>query len=119
MRYGKHNDLVKKFIIDNNKALEKINTVFFSVNLVARKDTKNTPDTNPYLQKFVKSIDFKFDMLDVFAGRLDYKKYPFFDRIMIRLIMKMTGGPTKTKEAIEYTDWNRVKLFAEKVCKIA
>jgi menaquinone-dependent protoporphyrinogen oxidase len=46
---------------------------------------------------------------------LDYKSYPFFDRIMIKLIMKMTKGPTKTDQPIEYTDWNRVKDFCLKI----
>jgi menaquinone-dependent protoporphyrinogen oxidase len=34
---------------------------------------------------------------------------------MIKLIMKMTGGPTHTKEAIEYTQWKRVDHFAENI----
>ena len=44
-------------------------------------------------------------------GKLDYKKYPFFDRIMIRFIMWMTKGPTNTNTEIEYTNWNRVTKF--------
>lgn len=115
VRYGKHNASIKKFMIDNKSDLKKINTTFFSVNLVARKDDKNSSDTNPYLQKFLKSIDWTPDTLDVFAGILDYSKYSFLDRVMIRLIMKLTNGPTSTKSAIEYTNWDRVKLLGEKV----
>ena len=68
------------------------------MNLVARKDDKNTPDTNPYLKKFLETIGWTPDTLDVFAGILDYSKYSFFDRLMIRLIMKLTNGPTRTKK---------------------
>ena len=117
IRYGKHNEKIIKFISDHRDNLDKIKTAFFSVNLVARKDDKNLPDTNPYLIKFIEKIKWRPDVLDVFAGKLDYKAYPFFDRIMIKLIMKMTKGPTKTDEPIEYTNWNRVAEFTSKVLK--
>ncbi len=35
---------------------------------------------------------------------------------MIKLIMKMTKGPTKTDQPIEYTNWNRVAEFAKTIC---
>ena len=117
IRYGKHNEKIIKFISDHRDSLDKIKTAFFSVNLVARKDDKNLPDTNPYLIKFIEQIKWKPNVLDVFAGKLDYKAYPFFDRIMIKLIMKITKGPTKTDQPIEYTDWNRVAVFTSKVLK--
>ena len=117
IRYGKHNEKIFKFISDHRDSLDKIKTAFFSVNLVARKSDKNLPDTNPYLIKFIEQIKWKPDVLDVFAGKLDYKAYPFFDRIMIKLIMKITKGPTKTDRPIEYTDWNRVAEFTSKVLK--
>jgi len=115
IRYGKHNPLIYKFITDEKDKLKAIRTAFFSVNLVARKDTKNTPDTNPYLIKFIKEINWKPDILDVFAGKLDYKAYSLFDRIMIKLIMRITHGPTKSDVPIEFTDWKRVKDFSEKI----
>jgi menaquinone-dependent protoporphyrinogen oxidase len=118
IRYGKHNEKITKFILDNRSSLDQIKTAFFSVNLVARKADKNLPDTNPYLIKFIKLVNWKPDYLDVFAGKLDYKSYPFFDRIMIKLIMKMTKGPTKTDQPIEYTDWNRVKNFCLKISEM-
>jgi menaquinone-dependent protoporphyrinogen oxidase len=115
IRYGKHNEKISTFILDNRNSLDQIKTAFFSVNLVARKPDKNLPDTNPYLIKFIELIKWKPTILDVFAGKLDYKSYPFFDRMMIKLIMKMTKGPTKTDQPIEYTDWNRVKDFCLKI----
>ena len=38
----------------NKEILEKKSSAFFSVNVVARKPEKNTPETNPYMQKFLK-----------------------------------------------------------------
>jgi menaquinone-dependent protoporphyrinogen oxidase len=111
IRYGLHNKKIIDFINANKEELDSIRTAFFSVNLVARKPEKSAPDTNPYVIKFFKSIDWKPDVVEVFAGMLDYQKYPFFDRIMIQLIMWMTKGPTNSDAKIEYTDWEKVREF--------
>jgi menaquinone-dependent protoporphyrinogen oxidase len=115
IRYGKHNKKVTEFIQKHRNDLEQIETAFFSVNLVARKGDKNTFDTNPYVVKFFNRLDWKPKMIDVFAGRLDYGAYSFFDKLMIKLIMKITKGPTKSDKPIEYTDWDRVKDFSIKM----
>ena len=111
IRYGVHNKKIIDFINANKKQLDSIKTAFFSVNLVARKSEKCTPDTNPYVIKFFKTIDWTPTIVGVFAGKLDYKKYPLFDRIMIQFIMWMTKGPTNTNAEIEYTNWDRVTEF--------
>lgn len=115
IRYGKHNKKVTEFIQKHKNELEQIDTAFFSVNLVARKSDKNTFDSNPYVRKFFNRLDWKPKIIDVFAGQLDYGSYSFVDRFMIKLIMKMTKGPTKSDKPIEYTDWDRVKDFAIKM----
>jgi menaquinone-dependent protoporphyrinogen oxidase len=111
IRYGVHNKKIIDFINTNKKQLNSIKTAFFSVNLVARKSEKSTPDSNPYVIKFFETINWTPTIVEVFAGKLDYKKYPFFDRIMIQFIMWMTKGPTKPSTEIEYTNWDRVTEF--------
>ncbi|UOB17441.1 menaquinone-dependent protoporphyrinogen IX dehydrogenase [Abyssalbus ytuae] len=115
IRYGKHNKNVTQFILKNKSDLEQIDTAFFSVNLVARKSDKNRYDSNPYVIRFFKRLDWRPKIIDVFAGRLDYNSYSLIDRLMIKLIMKMTKGPTKTDKPIEYTDWKRVEDFSIKI----
>ncbi|MEI7614715.1 MAG: menaquinone-dependent protoporphyrinogen IX dehydrogenase, partial [Betaproteobacteria bacterium] len=34
------------------------------------------------------------------------------DRLMIRLIMLMTKGPTDPETVVEFTDWQQVENFA-------
>lgn len=111
IRYGVHNKKIIDFINTNKKELDAIKTAFFSVNLVARKLDKNTPDSNPYVINFFKNINWEPTFVEVFAGKLNYKKYPFFDRIMIQFIMWMTKGPTNTNTEIEYTNWDKVTAF--------
>ncbi len=112
IRYGKHRPEVYAFIERNLAILNSKPSAFFSVNVVARKADKNRPDTNPYLIKFLKQIPWQPKIVAVFAGKIDYRKYGFWDRLMIRLIMWMTHGPTDPRANIEYTDWNQVEAFA-------
>lgn len=118
IRYGNHNKEIIDFIKTHRNELDTIKTAFFSVNLVARKEEKCTPETNPYVIKFFKNIDWNPNIVEVFAGKLDYKKYSFFDRIMIQFIMRITKGPTNTNAKIEYTNWDRVYDFGKKLMNL-
>ena len=115
IRYGKHQPAVAQFIARHQALLESRPNAFFSVNIVARKPEKNQPGTNPYLIKFLRQIRWKPNLLAVFAGRLDYPSYGVFDRFMIRMIMRMTHGPTDPTAVIEFTDWAQVQAFGRRV----
>ena len=115
IRYGKHNKNLYKFISSNKETLEKKRSAFFSVNVVARKPEKNTPETNPYMKKFLKISNWKPDKLGVFAGKVNYPNYGFFDKYIIRFIMLMTKGPTDTPFSFEFTDWSKVEDFAREL----
>ena len=118
IRYGKHQKTVYEFIRSNRETLDKCPNALFSVNVVARKPEKNTPETNPYLQKFLGQIDWKPQNLGVFAGKLVYPDLGAFDRTMIRFIMWMTKGPTDPTRTYEFTDWNKVDEFGRKIAAL-
>lgn len=115
IRYGKHKPEVYKFIKDNLGILDVKKNGFFSVNVVARKPEKNTPDTNPYMQKFLELSKWSPKNLSVFAGKIDYPQYKFVDKQMIRFIMWMTKGPTDINGTFEFTDWKKVESFAKEL----
>jgi menaquinone-dependent protoporphyrinogen oxidase len=115
IRYGKHKKELFEFIDINLDELTKKDNAFFSVNVVARKPEKNTPETNPYMQKFLLKTPWVPQKLAVFAGKIDYPKYNFFDKQMIRFIMWITKGPTNIKNTYEFTDWNKVDSFAKEL----
>jgi menaquinone-dependent protoporphyrinogen oxidase len=112
IRYGKHQQSVYNFIKQNRELLTTIQSAFFTVNVVARKPDKNTPTTNPYLKKFLRQVKWQPASLAVFAGKIDFQRYRFLDRHMIRFIMWMTKGPTNLQSAYEFTDWDKVIEFA-------
>ena len=118
IRYGKHQQAVYEFIRDNRQTLERYPNALFSVNVVARKPEKNMPETNPYLQKFLKQIDWVPQNLGVFAGKIDYPALGVFDRTMIRFILWMTKGPTDTTRTYEFTDWDKVEEFGRMVAAL-
>ena len=115
IRYGKHSKKLYKFITSNKNVLDQKQGIFFSVNVVARKSEKNTPETNPYIKKFLKISNWKPKKIGVFAGRVDYPNYGFFDKYVIKFIMFLTNGPTDTSQSYEFTDWSKVDEFAKEL----
>tara|TARA_B100001121_G_scaffold193152_1_gene168712 strand:+ start:960 stop:1490 length:531 start_codon:yes stop_codon:yes gene_type:complete len=119
IRYGRHSKELYKFIDLNKNILNNKKSIFFSVNVVARKSNKNTADTNPYIKKFLKISKWKPFKIGVFAGKIDYPRYGFFDKHIIRLIMYLTDGPTDLSKTYEFTDWDSVDLFAKEIANNA
>jgi menaquinone-dependent protoporphyrinogen oxidase len=119
IRNGKHNAAVAEFIRANQALLESKLSAFFSVNLVARKPGKNTPETNPYVRRFFARTAWRPRLVGVFAGNLDYPRYGVLDRNVIRLIMWLTGGPTDPQAKVEFTDWDAVRRYGERIAALA
>ena len=115
IRYGKHSKELYKFINLNENILDQKKNAFFSVNVVARKPEKNTAETNPYINKFLKISKWKPNKISVFAGKVDYPNYNFFDKYIIKFIMFITKGPTDTSQSYEFTDWSKVDDFSEEL----
>ncbi|QYK01447.1 menaquinone-dependent protoporphyrinogen IX dehydrogenase [Shewanella psychrotolerans] len=113
IRYGKHRPELFQYVNRHRAALTSKKNAFFTVNVVARKPEKNTPETNPYMKKFIQLSLWQPQQLGVFAGKIDYPKYRFFDKFMIRFIMWITKGPTDTSGTYEFTDWDKVEEFAK------
>ncbi|MBK4773149.1 MAG: menaquinone-dependent protoporphyrinogen IX dehydrogenase [Pantoea sp. Morm] len=113
IRYGHFHPALMKFVTQHKAELHQRVSGFFSVNLTARKTDKCTPATNAYTHKFLEQSPWQPDCCAVFAGALRYPRYRWFDRVMIQLIMRMTGGETDTSKEVEYTDWNKVAVFAQ------
>lgn len=115
VRYGHFDRNLYKMIEHYSAVLAEKSTVFFGVNLTARKSGKDTPETNVYVRKFLQRINWQPNLTAVFAGALRYPRYSFFDRIMIQFIMKITGGETDSTKDIEYTDWQKVTEFVQQI----
>lgn len=113
IRYGKHRPEVAEFVRRNRETLDAKRTAFYTVSAVARKAHKRVPENNLYLRKFLHSTGWRPAQIGIFAGRICYRLYRPLDRFMIRLIMRITNGPTAKDADVEFTDWDEVRAFAE------
>jgi menaquinone-dependent protoporphyrinogen oxidase len=115
IRYGKYRPAVFRFIEAHRPVLDRTPSAFFSVNVVARKPGKDKPESNPYVRTFRQRTTWVPREIGVFAGKIDYPRYGFLDRHVIRLIMWLTRGPTDPGACVEFTDWQAVERFAQRV----
>jgi menaquinone-dependent protoporphyrinogen oxidase len=118
IRYGKHRPSLYQFVAKNREHLRRMPSAFFSVSAVARKQAKGTPDRNPYFRTFTRLSGWSPPVAATFAGKIDYSKYALLDRLVIQFIMGITGGPTDRRVVVDFTDWNAVDAFAERVSGI-
>ncbi|HCW7018881.1 TPA: menaquinone-dependent protoporphyrinogen IX dehydrogenase [Citrobacter farmeri] len=118
IRYGHYHSAFLEFVKKHATRLNHMPSAFYSVNLVARKPEKRTPQTNSYARKFLMNSQWRPDRSAVIAGALLYPRYRWYDRMMIQLIMKMSGGETDTRKEVIYTDWEQVASFAREVAQL-
>ena len=81
IRYGKHSSKIYKYIETHKKFFELKKKCFFSVNVVARKKEKSTPETNPYVKKFLIKSKWQPMKVGVFAGKVDYPNLNFLIKL--------------------------------------
>jgi menaquinone-dependent protoporphyrinogen oxidase len=117
IRYGFHlpaaTRLLRRLARTNAKPFALI-----SVNLTARKPQKRTATTNAYLRHWIERTGALPVYAEALAGKLDYPRYRAFDRLMIRLIMTITGGPTDPKAVVDFTPWERIDALADKIAEM-
>lgn len=118
VRYGNFSRSVAAFIQAQQAAAPHTPWGFASVSLTARKPEKCSPSSHRNTQQFLAQLHGKGlqpQWCAVFAGALQYPRYGWLDKNMIRLIMRMTGGITDTRQELEYTDWQAVHAWADQV----
>lgn len=113
IRYGKHKPEVIEFVKNNREQLAHKRAAFYAVSAVARKAEKRRVENNLYMRKFLQQTGWQPAHIGIFAGRIHYDLYRPLDRFMIRLIMRITKGPTERHANVEFTDWDEVRAFAE------
>ncbi|BDM62564.1 protoporphyrinogen oxidase [Shewanella sp. NFH-SH190041] len=117
--YGTYHKSVFAFIERYRQQLADKPNSFFCVNVVARNPEKRVLENNKYLQKFLTLSPWQPTDLKIIPGKVDYPSWPWYDRLAIQLIMKMTNGPTDPKAVIDYTDWQDVKRYASHLRQLA
>jgi len=118
VRYGRHLPEADRFLADYASLHAPPPLALASVNLTARKPGKTTATGNAYLRKVIARHRLTPAVAAAFAGRLDYRRYSWRDRQIIRFIMLLTGGPTDPSTCVEYTSWPEVDGFVARILKL-
>ena len=117
VRYGRHLPAAEAFLNMYDSLKVRPPLAFASVNLTARKPGKTTAEGNAYLRKTIARHRLAPTLAVAFAGKLDYARYRWRDRQIIRFIMLLTGGPTDPSTSIDFTSWLAVDEFAVSVAE--
>jgi len=118
VRYGHPLPEAEQFLASYQTLRDPPRLVLLSVNLTARKPGKDTAEGNPYLRKSIARHRLSPALALAIAGRLDYSRYGWLDRQVIRFIMMLTGGPTDPATCIDYTPWDVVDDVALRIAAL-
>ena len=114
----KYQSAVFHYIKQNTEALNKINSGFFSVCLSVMADDKTVEELHEVTNTFLNDTGWEPVDVEQVAGALLYTKYDFFKKLIMRMIAKKEGRDTNTSEDYEYTDWEKVKAFLNRMLKV-
>lgn len=93
---------------------------FFLVCLTAMKQSDEAKaEIESYLTGFFRDTGLQPEPVAVFAGRLAYTQYGVLKRWMMKMIAGKTGGATDTSRDHEYTNWEAVTAFGERLAHSA
>lgn len=113
---GRHEAVIRRFILRHLATLTRRPTGFFSVSGSAaspraslRAEARRTAD------RFLTSLSWRPTHVATIAGALMYSRYAPPLRWVMRQIAKRTGESTDTSQDHEYTDWHQVAQFADSI----
>jgi menaquinone-dependent protoporphyrinogen oxidase len=109
---GKHHGHLARLIRHCLPTLRARPTAFFSVSLSAAGTPRQREVATKMMDRFLDASGWCPDELATFAGALQYTRYPWPLKYMMRFIASMSGRDTDTSRDYEYTDWSAVERFA-------
>ncbi len=106
-----------QWLTRNGKKIDAQPTFLFVVTLsAATKDpTLRRTALADVHKKVSQQVDAEQFHLEIMAGALTYSKYRAPVKWLMRRIAKQAGGDTDTHKDYEYTDWQQVKDFTDKI----
>jgi menaquinone-dependent protoporphyrinogen oxidase len=118
VRYGRHLPEALQFFDVFRSLPAPPPLCLVSVNLTARKPGKNSAAGNPYLRKLIERYGLRPAVAAAIGGRLDYARYRWWDRQIIRFIMMLTGGPTDPTSCVDYASPDAIDAIASDIVRL-
>ncbi|MDB4961471.1 MAG: flavodoxin domain protein [Myxococcales bacterium] len=115
---GKHARDIRSYIHTHQEALQHRPTAFFSVSMAA-STVELGDDPNGYLRATFEELDWRPQLAAAFAGKLAYREYGWFLRVVMKMVSRSAGHPIDTSRNHELTDWTAVRNFALDLVRLA
>jgi menaquinone-dependent protoporphyrinogen oxidase len=113
---GQHQHAVKDWVRAHRALLDERPSAFFSVSLTAAEDTAQAHEQlGLALERFVQQTGWTPPLTADIAGAIQYRRYGWFMKRLMRGIAKRHGASTNTDEDVVLTDWAAVDDFAERL----
>jgi menaquinone-dependent protoporphyrinogen oxidase len=114
-----HSSALARYIKEHVQALNIAPSALFQVSLTsANPDQTHTDTANEMLLTLLDRTGFAPDLTALFAGALEYSKYGWVKRRLMRHIVRHEGGDTDMSRDYEYTDWGAVDRFAGEILSL-
>ena len=115
---GKHQKAAARFVRTHAANLTRVPSAFFSVSLAAAsKNAKEVEAAQNLARAFPPACGWAPARIESVAGRLAYREYGFFIRLVMKRIAKKEGAPTDTSRNYEMTNWEQVDKLAREMAR--
>ena len=112
---GGYQRAVKRWIRAHVTLLRTRRTAFVSVCLgVLQHDPPVDRELKAITDSFLAATGWSPGVTKVVAGALQYTRYNWFKRLLMKRIVRKAGGDVDTSRDYECTDWNDLRRFAER-----
>ena len=112
IRYGHHERAFEKALKPQAQQLAARPNAFFSVCLSAGGPGHKPEAARRYVEDFCKRTGWEPREVASIAGALQYSKYGPVIKLLMKMIVGISGGETDSSRDYEYTDWAAVERFA-------
>ncbi|MBS1118204.1 MAG: flavodoxin domain protein [Deltaproteobacteria bacterium] len=118
VEFGRHATDLIEYIRIHREALSRMPTAFFSVSMAASGPAAGA-DPSAYLAAMFEDLGWYPAQAISLAGGLPYRRYGWIMRFVMKRIARGAGHTTDTSRNHDFTDWNAVASFADKIEYIA
>ncbi len=111
---GAHSRAAERFVKRHLGQVSDSRCAFFSVSMSA-SSSESRAQADENLARFLTRCDWNPVLTQCIAGRLAYTKYGWIKRRFMRRIAENMNAPTDTAQDHEFTDWEQVRDFADRL----
>ena len=111
---GRHQRYIRDFARRHREQLNRTRSAFISVSGAAQGSREQA---RRYIDEFVQETGWNPRFPASFAGSMAYTQYGPLLRWITKFMSKRRGGPIDTSRDHEFTDWQAVDRFAERLAR--